>query len=105
MLLGSVAGIFVDRWNRRTTLIVTNLLLGVRAAAAPRGESTLWLVYPVILVSATLSQFSEPAENAFLPRLVPSDDLIAANSLNAWNNNLARLVGPALGGGCMRRPA
>jgi MFS family permease len=106
VLLGSVAGIFVDRWNRRTTLIVTNLLLA--ASVLPLllvGESTLWLVYPVILVSATLSQFSEPAENAFLPRLVPSDDLIAANSLNAWNNNLARLVGPALGGGCMRRPA
>jgi MFS family permease len=100
VLLGSVAGIFVDRWNRRTTLIVTNLLLA--ASVLPLllvGESTLWLGYPVILVSATLSQFSEPAENAFLPRLVPSDDLIAANSLNAWNNNLARLVGPALGGG------
>jgi MFS family permease len=100
VLLGSVAGIFVDRWNRRTTLIVTNLLLA--ASVLPLllvGESTLWLVYPVILVSATLSQFSEPAENAFLPRLVPSDDLIAANSLNAWNNNLARLAGPALGGG------
>jgi MFS family permease len=99
VLLGSIAGIFVDRWNRKTTLVVTNVLLA--AAVLPLllvGETRLWLVYPVTVLSATLSQFSEPAENAFLPRLVAADDLVAANSLNAWNNNLARLAGPALGG-------
>ncbi|CAA9547091.1 MAG: hypothetical protein AVDCRST_MAG73-2519, partial [uncultured Thermomicrobiales bacterium] len=37
-------------------------------------------------------------EGALLPRLVGPDRLVAANSLNALNNNLGRLVGPALGG-------
>lgn len=100
VLLGSVAGVYVDRWNRKTTLVVTNLLLAL--AALPllvvEDASRLWLVYPVVFVSAVLAQFVGPAENAFLPRLVPEEDLLVANSLNALNNSLARLIGPALGG-------
>jgi hypothetical protein len=52
----------------------------------------------VIFASATIAQFTLPAENAFLPRLVGEGDLVAANSLNAANNNLARLAGPVAGG-------
>ena len=47
ILLGSVAGIFVDRWDRRRTLIVTNLLLfvGVLPLALVPATGFLWLVY------------------------------------------------------------
>ena len=99
ILLGSVAGVFVDRWNRQATLVAGNLLLA--AGTLPLlavGESRLWLVYPVVFLLEVVEQFTGPAENAFLPRLVPEADLAAANSLNALNNNLARLGGPALGG-------
>ena len=99
IVLGSVAGVFVDRWNRRTTLVVGNLLLAL--ATVPLlavGESRLWLVYPAVFVLEVIEQFTGPAENAFLPRLVGEHDLVEANSLNALNNNLARLGGPALGG-------
>src|SRR3712207_4061851 len=100
VLLGSVAGVYVDRWNRKTTLVAGNLLLG--AATLPlvlvAAESRLWLVYPIGFVRETIEQFTGSAENAFLPRLVAPDDLVAANSLNALNNNLARLIGPAVGG-------
>ena len=100
VLLGSVAGVFVDRWNRKTTLVVGNVLLGAATLplVAVGGESSLWLVYPIVFVSETIEAFTGPAENAFLPRLVPAEDLVAANSLNALNNSLARLLGPALGG-------
>ena len=100
ILLGSVAGVFVDRWNRKTTLVVGNVLLA--AATLPlialADESRLWLVYPIVFLSEIIDQFTGPAEHAFLPRLVSADDLVAANSLNALNNSLARLGGPALGG-------
>jgi len=58
----------------------------------------LWIAYVVIAVQALLFSFAAPAEHALLPRLVPAPDLAAANGLNALNNNLARLVGPAVGG-------
>ena len=99
ILLGSVAGVFVDRWNRKTVLVVGNLLLA--AGTLPLfavGESRLWLVYPLVFLLEVVEQFTGPAEHALLPRLVPTPDLLAANALNALNNNLARLGGPALGG-------
>src|SRR5215210_4404452 len=71
VLLGSFAGVFVDRWNRRTTLVVGNVLLAAATLplVAVRDESWLWLVYPIVFGLSTLEQFTEPAENAFLPRL------------------------------------
>src|SRR5215216_1267946 len=100
VLIGSVAGVFVDRWNRKTTLVAGNLLLALATLplVAARDESWLWVVYPTAFLLSTLEQFTDPAENAFLPRLVRAEDLVAANSLNALNNSLARLGGPALGG-------
>ena len=100
ILFGSVAGVFVDRWNRKTTLVVGNVVLA--GATLPlllvQDESWLWIVYPLVFMLEVVEQFTGPAENAFLPRLVPAEELVAANSLNALNNNLARLGGPALGG-------
>ena len=100
LVLGSVAGVFVDRWDRRRTLIVANLLLAVTVLALMVVDTPdrLWVVFAVAVVQASLAQFVQPAEGALLPRLVPSEDLVAANALNALNNDLARLVGPPLGG-------
>jgi predicted MFS family arabinose efflux permease len=55
-------------------------------------------MYAVVLIKSTLGSFMGPAENALLPRLVDEEHLATANALNTLNNNLARLVGPALGG-------
>jgi MFS family permease len=100
IVFGSFAGVFVDRWDRRRTMMFASLLQS--AVIVPLllvdTEGTIWIAYPVIALSATLFTFSEPAENAFLPRLVPEIELVQANALNALNNSLARLVGPALGG-------
>jgi MFS family permease len=100
IVFGSFAGVFVDRWDRRRTMMIASVLQA--AAIVPLllvdARGTIWIAYPVMALAATLSTFSEPAENAFLPRLVPETELVQANALNALNNNLARLVGPALGG-------
>ncbi len=100
LLLGSVAGVFVDRWDRRRTMIVSNLLLGLTMLPllAVHTAEWLWVAYLVSLVEAVLTQFLGPAEQALLPRLVGSTQLVPANALNGLNNNLSRLVGPALGG-------
>ena len=100
LLLGSVAGVFVDRWNRKRLMVVTNLLQAaiILLLLVPLPAEWLWLIYLVFFAEIALSMFFEPAENALLPHLVPESDLIAANGLNELNNNLARLVGPPLGG-------
>src|SRR5262245_872585 len=100
LLLGSVAGVFVDRWDRKRTMVIANLLLalGLLPLLAVQSVEQLWIVYIVAFVESALGQFFRPAENALLPQLVGEEQLIAANSLNTLNNNLARLAGPALGG-------
>ena len=98
--LGSVAGVFVDRWERKRTMVITNglLALGLLPLLLVQSRDWVWIVYLVGFVQATTEQFFSPAKNAMLPNLVPEVQLVSANALNALNNNLARLVGPALGG-------
>ena len=98
--LGSVAGVFVDRWNRKWTLVVANLLLAVALLplALVRTPDHVWIVYVVIFAETCFEQFTVPAQNALLPALVSEEQLVPANALNALSSNLSRLVGPALGG-------
>ena len=100
IVLGSVAGVFVDRWERKRTMVITNSLqaLGLLPLLFVHGADTVGIVYLVGFGQACISQFFGPAENALLPNLVEEARLPAANALNALNNNLARLFGPALGG-------
>ncbi len=99
ILFGSVAGVFADRWDRRRMLVVGNLLqaLALMPLLAVRSADQLWIVYAVGFVVSTIGTL-HVAENALLPRLVGEEHLVAANSLNALNNNVARLTGPPLGG-------
>jgi MFS family permease len=100
ILLGSVAGVFVDRWNRKRTMVITNLLLAL--ALLPlllaRTPDRVWIIYLVAFVETCLEQFFTPAQNAFLPTLLDEAQLVPANSLISLGSNFARLVGPALGG-------
>lgn len=100
LLFGTVAGVFVDRWDRKRTMVVANLLqvLIMLPLLLVRPGEALWLVYVVAFVMASAWQFFTPAENALLPGLVGAERLMVANSLNAFNDNLARITGPALGG-------
>ena len=100
VVLGSIAGVFVDRWDRKQTLVVASLSQGLLILLLLTAQSVewLWIVYPVAFVESLIAQFFGPAENALLPNLVAKEHLTDANSLNTLNNNLALLVGPALGG-------
>ena len=100
MLFGSIAGVFVDRWDRRQVMIVTNLLLAIvlLPLLALRVTAWIWLVYVVAFLEATIATFFYPAENALLPRIVGDDQLLPANTLNSLNNTLAGLIGWSLGG-------
>ena len=100
LLVGAVAGVYVDRWDRRRTLVLGNLALAgiVAPLVLVTTADRVWIVYVVAFCQAIAAQFVSPAEAALLPRLVPKELLPAANGLNALNNNLARLIGPVLGG-------
>ncbi|MDP9367859.1 MAG: MFS transporter [Chloroflexota bacterium] len=100
LIPGSVAGVFVDRWDRKRTMVVANLIRApiLLLLVAVDSAERVWIVYVVAAAVSAVGQFFRPAENALLPRLVGEEYLIPANALNALNDNLGRLVGPALGG-------
>jgi MFS family permease len=98
--LGSIAGVFVDRWDRKRTVVIANCLLTIALLPILLVVSAdrIWIVYAVAAVESALEQFVSPAVNALIPVVVTEERLVAANSLNSLASNLARLVGPALGG-------
>ena len=100
LVVGPLAGVLVDRWDRRRTLVAVSLAEAVflLPLLAVDGPDRLWIVYLVMAVEASLGQLNDPARNALVPSLVSRDDLVAANALIGLNSNLARLVGSPLGG-------
>lgn len=100
ILFGSLAGVFVDRFDRRKLMIGADLL---RAALLPllllaTQDGLLWVAYVVAALQGTLSVVFGPARTALVPRLVGEDQLIAANSADSLGDTLASLIGPAVGG-------
>ncbi len=99
-VFGMVAGAYVDRWDRRRTMIAADLLRAGLVVAVPfAAEVGLWLVYVIALAVATVSLFFEPAKLSLMPELVGSDQLMAANSLDSATVSVAELLGLAFAGG------
>jgi Na+/melibiose symporter-like transporter len=100
MLLGALAGVFADRWDRRRTMIVADLLLaaGLLPLLLVHGAGQVWIILAVLFWESIAAQFFTPAEQAMLPGLVRDDELVTANAVGGQIQNLARLVGSGLGG-------
>ena len=100
LVVGPLAGVLVDRWDRRRTLVAVSLAEAVflLPLLTVDGRGDLWVVYLVMAVEASLGQLNDPARNALVPALVGRDDLVGANALIGLNGNLARLAGSPLGG-------
>ncbi|HTX29382.1 MAG TPA: MFS transporter [Streptosporangiaceae bacterium] len=100
VLLGAVAGVFADRWDRKRTMIAADLLLaaGLLPLLLVRGAGQVWIVFAVMFGEGAVQQFFSPAQQAMVPRLVPDDELLAANAVSGQVSNVSRLAGSALGG-------
>lgn len=101
LLLGPVAGVFVDRWDRKRTMIVADALraLLVLVCMVVRSPDQVWILYAVVFVMSCVSRFFYPSQNAVLPLIVEDrNDLLAANGLMQIIQTVGLLVGPALAG-------
>ncbi len=101
IVLGSVAGVYVDRWDRRRLMIVVNVLLALfLLPLLAVGVIGLWIAFVVLVIESSLEQLFVPAEMALLPNLLEGgeEELVTANALSGVNRHLARLIGPAIGG-------
>jgi|SRR5579872_1332952 len=100
LFFGPLAGVFVDRWNRKYTMVIANVIqaLLLLPLFLVRSHDLIWIIYICAFSDALVSQFFNPAQTAIIPMLVEEKDLVVANSLNSMSQELTRLVGPSLGG-------
>ncbi len=98
-LLGVIAGVYVDRWDRRITMMVSDVLrAGIVLAVPFVAPLGIGWVYALSFVGATVSLLFEPAKRSLIPDLVSKKQLMAANSLDMATVAVSELVGLAFGG-------
>jgi len=101
LLLGPIAGVFVDRWDRRRTMIVADVARGllVLLCLLVRSADQVWIYYVASFLLSCVSRFFFPAQNAALPLIVQDkDDLLAANGLMQAVQTVTLILGSGLAG-------
>ncbi len=99
LLLGPLAGTFVDRWDQKMTMIVSDLLRAGLVLVIPFiVEANVVLVYPLVFGITTISLFFRPAKAAILPRIVHREDLTPANGAIWTGETIADIAGYPLAG-------
>jgi len=99
LLFSPLAGTFVDRWDQKQVLVVSDILRAALVLLIPVAVLlNVWLAYPVVFAVTTVSIFFRPARQAVLPRIVEDDDLLAANSAMWVGETLADVVNYPLAG-------
>jgi MFS family permease len=98
ILFSALAGVFVDRVDKRHMLVVTNVLRGFAYLGIVLVGSNLIGLYGLMILVATTTTFFGPAEASMIPFLVPRSQLLAANGLFTLTMNVAFALGFALMG-------
>jgi MFS family permease len=82
LVVGLIAGVFVDRFDRKRIMLISNLLQAVLVLAIPFfiTSNIVW-IYVIILINAGVKQFFDPANESLIPDIATDDELAAANSL------------------------
>ena len=81
LIVGLIAGVFVDRWDRRKTMMASNLLQAVIVATIPfLLDVDITLLFVAILVNAGVKMFFDPAYEALIPEIASDEELTAANA-------------------------
>ncbi|MFN2121277.1 MAG: MFS transporter [Anaerolineales bacterium] len=99
ILVGLLAGVFVDRSDRKRILLASDLLRAVVIFLIPflARQNLIWL-YMIVAVSSAIGQFFESAHASVLPELASEHELSAANSVMAMSQVGSTTVGFAAAG-------
>ncbi|MEA2608021.1 MAG: hypothetical protein QOJ75_264 [Chloroflexota bacterium] len=96
VVFSAIAGVYVDRIDRRLILVATNLLRGAAFVALYLVGTNLALILLLNVFVSTVTVFFAPAEAAMIPVLLPRNQLLAANGIFTLTLNAAFALGFAL---------
>ena len=98
-LVGPMAGVLVDRWDRKRVMVGSDLIRAGIVCLIPVASGIgVGIVVGLVFLLAAVSSFFRPARAAALPQVVPDEDLLTANSAMWIADTVSDLVGYSLGG-------
>lgn len=107
VIISPLAGVLVDRWNRRFTMIMSDLGTGLVTIAILAlvwtNNLAVWQIYLALIVSSSLNAFQQPAYTASISQLVPAKNFIRANGMVQASFAIAKIASPAIAGLLMHR--
>jgi len=98
ILFSLITGVFVDRWNKKNILFLTNILRGVFLIPFFIPNLHIGFIYTFTFLIAVATQFFLPAESAIIPSLVPKRLLFSANAVFSLGIYSTTLIGYILSG-------
>lgn len=101
IVLGLFTGVFVDRWDRRRTMILADSFVAVCSAVLGLlfflDMIEMWAIYLLLALRSAGSAFHTPAMQASVPLLAPESELMRIAGINQMIQSISNIAGPALG--------
>ncbi len=99
-VIGPVAGVYVDRWDRKRVMIISDIIRGILILLVPVFIfiDTMSPIYVIVFLIFSATRFFLPSKLAFIPDIVSKDKLLVANSLSNTTRMIATILGFALAG-------
>ena len=95
LVIGPFAGVFVDRWKRKITMMLMDIIRAFIVFLIIF-STQLWEIYILVFLLSSFSRFFYPAQNAIIPNIVKDENLVEANSISQMSYMLSLILGPAL---------
>jgi MFS transporter, DHA3 family, macrolide efflux protein len=99
LLFGSIAGTFVDKRNKKWTLVIVDVVRAVALALlffVPSGQ--LWAFLVIAFIQNLVGTLFIPAHRSLLVATISRERLVEANSITVVSDNIIRIIGPSIGG-------
>ena len=106
VIISPLAGVLVDRWNRRYVMLMSDLGTGIVTFGVLllvwSNSLAVWYIYLVLIISSSIGAFQQPAYTASITQLVPANNLSRANGMVQASFAIAKIAAPAIAGLLMK---
>jgi DHA3 family macrolide efflux protein-like MFS transporter len=100
-VIGPFAGVYIDRWDRKKTMIFADGFVAfctlIMSVSFYLGHESLWLIYTMLGLRSVGSALHMPAMQAAIPMLAPQSELLRIAGINQIIQSVSSIAGPALG--------
>lgn len=102
MIISMFAGVWLDRHSRKKLIIAADSIIacstGLIAILFLIGYQEIWLLFVLLIIRSMGTGVQTPAVNAFLPQIVPKDNLMKVNGINSMLSSITIFLSPAVSG-------